>query len=316
MDATRSKIIAIALTMGFGFSGLASASESVFEVHGMLQAFIVAIDDGSGNEEMGLINKRTEVAIVSATDSKVSWVIMYDLAGGPNELRDSFVTVKTSDSLAVRVGQFAVPSALEGMQGAGGLWFPERASFTGGDLGDYRDRGVALMGKGGKLNYTVGLFNGEGHNEGPGESIARFAARGELSVSSDLTLGAWIDTVSDKAMDGMGEVSRMGFDLQWSKDKIAIQAEFGSESEPADKTGFYVMAKYQMSETMSVAARIDTYTNDDADSDETGIDVGLTTFCNDDKSLRAQLAVHVGSVDTAGDSVDKNSLIANLQYNF
>jgi len=323
----RNRILApLFVVFAFGISHSANASEVSFEIHGMIQVWVQSVkDEINGVENMGTLSKRSEVALVSTNEGPVSWVLMFDLAGGGGkEMQDAFITYQFSDAVTGKAGQFHVPSSLEGIQGAGGLWFPERAFISRQGLGDYRDRGFVAMGDMGDLSYTVGLFNGEGGNANPSEDIRRFAGRVNYKVSDAITIGAWTDSnddTDDISSANMAEFSASGVDIQWHDDAWSVQAELASKSEPADESGAYIMAKYAVSENLIVAARIDSYTIDAVtgvnEIEKTAFDFGITFFPADAKGLKTQLAIRMGSTEQAGTAdQDIEELIANIQFNW
>ena len=324
-------LITAIFTLGIVFPGAVAASEPTnpdwvkFDIHGMLQAWVESIDYDNGIEKTGALNKRAEIALVSNTDFQLGWVIMYDLAGGNGkELQDAFITYKVSNALTAKVGQFHVPASLEGIQGAGGLWFPERAFISREGLGDYRDRGFAATGELGLFSYTVGAFNGEGGNADAGTDIRRVAGRGNFKLTPDLIIGFWVDSKEDEK-DQTGAVTdaefkARGIDLQWQFNKLAIQAEYATKVEPTDESGAYIMALYKLSDTKQLAARIDTYEIDatltSARIEKSAIDLGINFFFTPKKSFKFQLALRVGEIESAGNTDGFTEVIANFQYNW
>jgi phosphate-selective porin OprO and OprP len=104
--------------------------------------------------------RRLRPILQGTIDDLYDFKLMPDFGGGKAIVQDAFVSARLQPWLALTVGKFKPPVGLERLQSAADNRFIERALPT--DLVPNRDIGVQLGGDlaGGRINYTVGLFNG------------------------------------------------------------------------------------------------------------------------------------------------------------
>ena len=90
----RLSLALLSLVFSATFTSVSSASEVEFDIHGMIQVWVESIDNENVQESSGTRNKRTEIALVSSNEGAVSWVLMFDLAGGGGKEAQSFLQAR------------------------------------------------------------------------------------------------------------------------------------------------------------------------------------------------------------------------------
>lgn len=255
-----------------------------FEVHGLVQAWYTAGE----HRQNAFSVRRAEVALLGAISPRVSWTVMVDpskalalrnsfadvdetpvLVGtrvdqGSNVLQDAFFTVGVTDNLSVRFGQFLVPLSMEGLAPAGGLETVERTLFTwdrarGGTFGDVRDIGVAALGTlAGRVEYSVGLFNGLGTGIG---------SDGGRGVAGRLVVEPWagIRVGGSAGYAGAPLRERYGVEARVDRGPVTLMSEVmtGADAE-VSRLGFYGLAAYQVRPSLRLVARYDSWDPDTA----------------------------------------------------
>lgn len=125
-----------------------------------------------------------------------------DFAAGKAIVQDAYVTGRFKPWLNVTAGKFKVPVGLERLQSANDIRFVERGAPT--LLVPNRDLGVSVAGDmfGGKLNYSVGYFNGV-TDGGSSDAIGDV----ETDTAGDIAARLWINPFADSehfALRGLG----------------------------------------------------------------------------------------------------------------
>jgi len=115
---------------------------------------------------------------------KAQYALEYDFSS--SKLLDGFLQLTHSDPLKFRVGQYYVPFNLEGVTSSSNLQFVDRSILQAAfGIADEREPGTgfngSLMDK--KVEYDVGLFNGEGLNTTNSNNEFRYAGRVVYNVA-------------------------------------------------------------------------------------------------------------------------------------
>ncbi len=173
-------------------------------------------------------------------------------------LQDVGVTF-LSEYADVSLGQFKNPVSLEGAGSSSKLLFPER-SLVSRKFGDKRDIGVKLEKKFEYFGYTLGAFNGEGHNKLDSNDQKDLALRLEAYPVKGVTVAAvGYTAVADRDLPGTKD--RVEADLKLEKYDALLQAEYirgwdRGATERVVGQGFYVAAGYTLFDKLQPILRI------------------------------------------------------------
>ncbi len=299
---------------------LAEAPE--FEIHGLLQTWYTYQDDAGSaqapgavrEEESGFSVRRAELAVKRDTDDPLGFTLMIDVSKNDKVLNDLFITYKFSDAVNLKVGQFLVPTGLQGLWPAGDLWLPERA-WVGWRMADFRDIGISVSGQGGPLNYEVAVLNGNGPNTSNSGEVREIAGRVGFQPAPDVTVSLWADRVSDTNL--LPERTSWGGDIIWKLEKGTFQAEYGNREYLTDEFGGYLQYGHNLPNDRQIVGRIDYYEGFGlSDNEEIAGEIGFNQFFGEKRDLKFQISLRGGTESGAGDDTSFVSMIAALQYGF
>ncbi len=146
------------------------------------------------------------------------------------------------------MGQFKRPISIEGLQSSPTLELLERATVVR-VLGDKRDVGALVQGEvvAYKLQYMVGVFNGEGANVAEANQKKEVAAMvlWKPSDNSQVYASAWEG--SQGALNDTQQRVGTGGRLQWGP--VAIKAEYlQGQDGKVEQDGWYLLAAYPLSQ--------------------------------------------------------------------
>ncbi len=152
-------------------------------------------------------------------------------------LRDAYLTYSQFRDANVRAGQMKVPFDRQRMVSSGNLQFTDR-SIVVGELTLDRDVGVYLfskdlLGLGGRVGYSVGLFGGDGRNrlsDAPGMlGVARLEIR---------PFGAFDDDMESSHEDHATPKLTLGAALARNQNTIRDRSTFGNVYASGGRTSF------------------------------------------------------------------------------
>lgn len=275
--------------------------------------------NGGNTYRSGAIIRRAELSVSEEREDGVSWKLMLDgskgifdstganAASDAKILQDLFITYKFSDLLNITVGQFIIPTTLEGPHPSGDLVFSER-SYLGRGFGDSRDVGIKLNGELNGFHYQLSSLNGEGNNQGPGESMRQLIAN--IGYKNSLFhIGAWNN---HKKGEGSGPDDNIyGVYGNISYKKLLFQTEFIDQTKLKKSGGFYVMAKYQFTDKNSIAARYDFMKDNPLGNRQTAYDLGYERIHG--KNFKSKLDLRIGEEESTGIERDIEEVIYQLQ---
>lgn len=152
---------------------------------------------------------------------------------------DVFVNYRFCAPLTLQIGQFKPPQARQELTSAARQLFPER-SLANDTFNLGRDRGLQAAGSfaGKKLQYRLGIFNGNGPNTSNPDNHHLYAGRIDFNP-----LGAY--TMDEAGWPGQGPLLNIGCSLAYEK---ISSADVGSGFNTDD-------------DVMDVALNLDQYTN-------------------------------------------------------
>lgn len=167
------------------------------------------------------------------------------------ELKDLFAQYELDEAFALKAGTFKMPVGPERLTSASKTDFVER-SLLSNALAPDREWGVAALGRIGRLDYTVGIFKGDGRVEFT-RAETTFAARLVYEPVADLALaGSFAQGDVEADPDGPGTAPlpkgfagrsptayrfyerkyvngrrlRWGFDAAWVRGPLGLRGEF------------------------------------------------------------------------------------------
>ncbi|MFQ6102672.1 MAG: porin [Candidatus Glassbacteria bacterium] len=146
-------------------------------------------------------------------------VVQYDLGEGGAKLKDGYVDLKVNDNFKIKMGQFKKPFSLWELTSSTKIAVIERANKIMGSSNSYssnaviikdglyadRDLGVQAHGSADKVDWAVGIFNGNGNNvKHDDDSGKTFGGRVVYNIEDDLAIGG---AVSNRMIDDYTTVS-------------------------------------------------------------------------------------------------------------
>ncbi|WP_083270045.1 porin [Lacunisphaera limnophila] len=245
------------------------------------------------------------------------------------QLTDVYVDWTPNPAAQVRVGQFKTPFGWEQLMPDTQNPFAERP-LANDRLTLSRQIGAALSGTlaGGRADYSVGAFNGNGVNNAGNDNnafltVARVSAKawtGKIhEQAATWSVGANAFTTRDTGTF-TGRREGFGLDTQFNAGPAILRAEWlTSTSDPAaaaatEADGWYLTALYDLTKTWQFAARYETYDANTAtarnETDTLVLGVNHRIRGND---LVLTLNYLAGNADLGGND---DRLIARLQVVF
>lgn len=119
-------------------------------------------DDAPGVNNNAFVLRRARLITEGLFAKNYGFQFVTEFGGGSVSILDANLTVGLTKWAQLRIGKFKVPVGLEQLQSDSWTFFNERSIVS--NLVPNRDLGVQLSGDvlDGRLNYTVGVFNGVG----------------------------------------------------------------------------------------------------------------------------------------------------------
>ena len=238
--------------------------------------------------------------------SKGETVTVKEPKGALSVLQDFGVTYETSYA-DVTLGQFKIPTSLEGFGPSYALYFPERAPVVVA-FGDRRDMGLRVSKKLGLVRYTAGVFNGAGVNNLDGNNSKDVTLRLDVYPFAGLSLGAvaYRTVAQSEQARRRAADDRYEADIRFESHGVLFQGELirartGNKKKVAfsDSQGWYAMLGYTVLEGLQPVVRVsffDPLLDEDlipataSDSDElTQYEAGLNYYLSKNEA-KLQLA--------------------------
>ena len=284
--------------------------------------------NGEDVDRRGVLIRRAEFAISENRDDGTTWALMFDpskgtfnstgdkAGGDPKVLQDLFIGYTFSKYLTITIGQFLIPTTLEGLEPSGELVFSER-SYLGRSFGDIRDVGVQLSGSFRNFHYKLANFNGQGINQGAGSSMRQLIGNFGYKTSR-FNLGIWnsykqkesdldegVQTQSDQRDSVIGAYGKVIFN------KFTFQAEFIKQAKQNESVGHYLMGKYQINKSDSFGIRYDYMKDNPMENTQNSYDFGIERIYHD--NLKLKMDLRGGSEESTGEKRDIQEAIFQIQ---
>lgn len=184
--------------------GLESADGKFkFKLGGLFQGDSRYVDtDTSGVKENDFLLRRAEADFQATVFGKYDFRLLTEFAPETAGILDAYVNARFAPGFKVQFGKFKSPSSLERLQGAAALKFIDR-TYVADALLPNRDIGLQVHGDlfGDKLNYAVGVFDGQ--VDGAGDSKVK---NEDNNTDKDFVGRVFLQPFkgSDSALAGLG----------------------------------------------------------------------------------------------------------------
>jgi hypothetical protein len=174
--------------------------------------------------------------------------VQYDLASGSAKLKDGYIDFKLDPRFGIKLGQYKKPFSLWELTSTTKTMVIERGNAILGSSskatnqiitkdGRYagRDIGAMLHGKAEKVDYAVGVFNGNGDNKKADDDKGKFyGGRLVLKATSDVRLGGSLCSQTVSSYEGFVDSTKNGESASFLAYEIDLDYGIGND---VSKTG-------------------------------------------------------------------------------
>jgi phosphate-selective porin len=267
--------------------------------------------------------RRARAGLKGEILKKINYALQIDASKSPI-LLDARVEITFSPYARLTLGQFKVPFGLENLTSSSALDTINRSQTVenlcpGRDIeAQGRDIGVALSGKFSRIEYNLGVFNGEGSNRTDTNEKKDLVARLGFHPFDFLTLSLSHYQGKSTLFGGNSVVDRdrTGVDIFFVHEQLSVKGEYiAARDYQADRYGWYVQGGYYLvPDKIQAIVKYDSY---DADRDIQGdrtdvITLGLNWFFS--KIIRLQINYEHHTEGLTGTS--ENVILAQFQAGF
>jgi phosphate-selective porin OprO/OprP len=267
--------------------------------------------------------RRARAGLKGEILKKVNYILQIDAAKSP-VLLDAEVEIAFSPHAILTFGQFKVPFSLENLTSSSALDTINRSQTVrnlcpGRDIGAQgRDIGVALSGKFSRLEYSLGVFNGEGANRAETNEKKDLVVRLGFSPFDFLTLS--LSNYQGKSTlfggDSVVDRDRTGIDIYFVHGQISLKGEYISARDyQTDKCGWYLQGGYYLvPDKIQALARYDSFDlNLDIQGDRNDVLLlGLNWFFSKKTKLQINYEHHQEGLT----GTSENVILAQFQAGF
>jgi len=330
---TKTLITIFVLFLATNFIVAQDAPELNWKIGGTVQAMASYAQTDTDTAQIGFGLRRVRLKTYFSYGNVTAFI---QYSAKSNKLLDARMTYKFSKTANVRVGRFIGAGVRSGgLTSHTVIDIVERpmsaqmwASNTVG--ADYRDYGVAMMGKFGDLGYNLTLHNGNGAlNLTPSHKSTATVLNENVAISAMVNY-------KPKAVKGLeaggyygignadvNEYSSYNAYVYWEPKPIRIKAEvigltntFGDTDVPS--LGYYVFGAYGVTDAWEVLARYETYDpNTDVDDDATNlITIGARYALFPAKLTASKITFAYVMHGEEGDAIDNDVFYVMFQTAF
>ncbi len=267
--------------------------------------------------------RRARAGLKGEILKKVNYALQIDASKSP-VLLDARVEITFSPYAKLTFGQFKVPFGLENLTSSSALDTINRSQTVENlcpsrDIGAQgRDIGVTLSGKFSRIEYNLGVFNGEGSNRTDTNEKKDLVARLGFSPFDFLTLSLSHYQGKSTLFGGNSVVDRdrTGVDIYFVHEKISLKGEYiAARDYQADRYGWYVQGGYFLvPDKIQAMVKYDSYdANRDIQGDRTDvITLGLNWFFSKITKLQINYEHHTEGLT----GTSENVILAQFQAGF
>ncbi len=313
--------LSICLAAIIGLTANAFAGEGVTvgtgtaKLGGLLQFWAYQDTTAATDANTGFRIRRAEIKLSGSLVEKTRWFVMFDPAKGPtitsstisgttygtlsatNDqkiLQDLGIAYALSDYLELVLGQFKIPTTVEGLTSSGELLLPER-SFVGRTYGDRREAGAMLDYNAKPVRVRVMGSNGQVTPGGQATNIddtnnsKDINGRIDYSVDDNWTVGVF----GSNSHSTLGFSSRTGGNIGFKMERTLVRIEGMQAKElDIDRNGLNVEAGYTLSDEWQAAVRYENFqttSTPPGESSSSAYTIGLNYFLAA-QNMKVQLA--------------------------
>ena len=293
------------------------------------------LDDNSKNDGFDL--RRAYFTAKANISPNWTYLLQIDFANSP-AIVDAYAQYQINDNFNLRLGQQVIPFSLNNITSNTKSELIDRAQVVEalaarskdaiiGNQGG-RDIGLTAYGQllksGDKyiIDYTIGVFNGQGVNKADKNETKDIIARVTATPIKGLTFGgSFYDgrgykSSTDPLVAGNFDRNRWGAELNYNIKSLTLTGEYiaGKDAE-TEKDGYYAqIAYYIVPDALQGVIKYDVF-----NPDKDGIDNILTNYVvgvnySFNKWVKLQLAYTISEEE--GTSIDNNYGAAQLQIAF
>ncbi len=287
----------------------------------------------SGYSQVGYLNqaqgidefkiRRARLSLGGEILEKINYKIQVETIQNPS-LLDVEVSVMFLKEVILRFGQFKVPFSRESLTSGSDLETINRSQVVenlcpGRDSRNKgRDIGMALTGHFSRLEYSLGIFNGNGINKADDNSSKDIAGRVVFSPFESFSLGIahYQGKYGPSSRGNQFDKKRTGMELFFSRDKFSLKGEFIlAEDGEIQKKGWYLEGGfYFLPEKFQAIFKYDSLDlNKDIEGDRKDvITLGLNWFLAKKTKLQVNYEYH----NKNASSLSNNVFIVQFQAGF
>lgn len=276
------------------------ASQSL-ELSGYTQVRYTHTDEDININEFRI--RRARAGLKGEILKRINYILQIDAAKSP-VLLDAKVEITFSPYAKLTFGQFKVPFGLENLTSSSALDTINRSQTVenfcpGRDIrAQGRDIGVSLSGKFSRIEYNLGVFNGEGSNRTDTNEKKDLVARLGFHLFDFLTLS--LSHYQGKSTlfggDSVVDRDRTGIDIFLAHEQISVKGEYISARDyQTDKYGWYIQGGYFLvPDRVQAIVKYDSYDlNMDIQGDRNDvITLGLNWFFSKKTKLQINYEHH------------------------
>jgi phosphate-selective porin OprO/OprP len=267
--------------------------------------------------------RRARVGLKGEILKRINYILQIDAVKSP-VLLDAKVEITFSPHAKLTFGQFKVPFSLENLTSSSALDTINRSQTVenlcpGRDIGTQgRDIGVVLSGKFSRIEYNLGVFNGEGSNRADTNEKKDLVARLGFSPFDflNLSLSHYQGKSTLFGGDSVVDRDRTGIDIFLVYKQISVKGEYISARDyQTDKYGWYIRGGYYfIPDKIQAIIKYDSYDlNMDIQGDRNDvITLGLNWFFSKKTKLQVNYEHHRQGLAGTSDNV----ILAQFQAGF
>ena len=306
------------------------------EIHGLVQAWYVSSQETTDQFKL----RRGEIQLKGHVTDNVEFFVMIDptksvsenkTVGGTtvrqlkkdgNILQDLGVTLRVLKNMKLSMGQLKRPIGFEGLQSSSQLELQERA-IVSRELSDKRDIGATVQGDVAslKVEYIVGVFNGEGPNTS--DTNDKKDVAGILIFKPNPGVKFYISAYEGSQGVQNDVQRREGVGVQVENGPVLLRSEFLEGKDlNVEKQGWYVLGMFRLNalgletlDPLRVAARYEEWDADESDAAEVHIVSVGTQYFFDEKGF-TKFGLDYFYSDSKGSEGDDKGLSFGYQVKF
>jgi len=298
---------------------LALLASQTLELSGYTQVRYTHTDDDINEFRI----RRARAGLKGEILKNINYILQVD-ATKSSVLLDAKVEITFSPYARLAFGQFKVPFGLENLTSSSALDTINRSLTVENlspsrDIGAQgRDIGVALSGKFSRIEYSLGVFNGEGLNRADTNEKKDLVARLGFSPFDffALSLSHYQGKSTLFGGDSVVDRDRTGIDIYFVREQISVKGEYiFARDYLADKYGWYIQGGYYfIPDKIQAIVKYDSYDeNMDIQGDRADvITLGINWFFS--KKTKLQINYEHHTEELTGTS--ENVILAQFQAGF